>query len=127
MFAMPLTPTGITFAAYQHRSAQRADTLGKLYIALWVLAAVVAIYDGRFAWDHSSSFTYWESNPLARTLCIHGGMAGLLVAKYVGLAFAACVGGYARCKDHWLAWPFTILVASVHLLLVAQYAQLLAR
>jgi hypothetical protein len=95
-----------------------------LFLALWALVFSVALYDGQFAWNLRTTFLEWELNPLAIALCQYGGMASLFGVKYTGLAFGACVGGYARSKEHWVAWPFTIFVAGIHAALAGHYAVL---
>jgi hypothetical protein len=87
----------------------------------WALVALVAAYDGYFAWSYREVFQTWEVNPFARGMAQACGVAAVLTLKAVSFLFAMAVAVYCRSRRHRLETPYSLAVGGAHLTLGVLY------
>jgi hypothetical protein len=92
-----------------------------LFGLTWAFVFAAAAYDCYFAWQYRSVLPEWEQNPLARWGVGQLGLEAIIVLKFAGLAFAACLAVYCRYRRRVLGRALTLVVASVYSLLVLHY------
>jgi len=92
-----------------------------LFLLVWSFTIFAAIFDAYFAWNHRAGLETWELNPFICWLAGVGGIEIVLGFKAVTTIFATSIGFFCRQRQHWMAMPFTVIVASIFIFLSVYY------
>jgi hypothetical protein len=92
-----------------------------LFTLFWAFTIFAAVFDAYFAWNHRTGLQHWELNPFICWLAGVGGIETVLGFKVLTTVFATALGFFCRQRQHWLAMPLTLVVASIFLLLSIYY------